>query len=182
MVTITVTDFNEKPELMLIGGGTTTSAKAGVVMDSDQSTTGRHDSGRAVRDDDRKPVVVDTVWCGREQLLHQQWRRPELQVRAGLREPRDANGDNVYMVTVMANNGNGGAELAVTVNVTNDTSDDETTTPTPGAFDPWSYDADDSGTIEKPEMINAINDYLFGTGTIEKSEMIQVINLYLFGS
>ena len=30
-------------------------------------------------------------------------------------------------------------------------------------------------------MISAINAYLFG-GTIEKSEMIQVINLYLFGS
>ena len=63
--------------------------------------------------------------------------------------------------------------------MTNDTADDATTTP--GAFDPWSYDADDSGTIEKPEMISAINAYLFG-GTIEKSEMIQVINLYLFGS
>ena len=45
------------------------------------------------------------------------------------------------------------------------------------------YDADDSGAIEKAEMIKAINDYLFGTGAdaITKAEMIEVINLYLFG-
>ena len=45
------------------------------------------------------------------------------------------------------------------------------------------YDADDSGAIEKSEMIMAINDYLFGTGAdaISKVDMIEVINLYLFG-
>ena len=45
------------------------------------------------------------------------------------------------------------------------------------------YDADNSGAIEKAEMIKAINDYLFGTGTdaITKAQMVEVINLYLFG-
>ena len=45
------------------------------------------------------------------------------------------------------------------------------------------YDADNSGTIEKAEMIKAINDYLFGVGddAITKAQMVEVINLYLFG-
>ena len=45
------------------------------------------------------------------------------------------------------------------------------------------YDADDSGTIEKSEAIQAIEDYLFGEGAdaISKDEVIEVIKLYLFG-
>ena len=37
--------------------------------------------------------------------------------------------------------------------------------------------------IEKSEVINAINDYLFGEGdaAISKSDVIKLINLYLFG-
>ena len=45
------------------------------------------------------------------------------------------------------------------------------------------YDANNNDTIEKSEVIAAINDYLFGEGdeAISKAEVIQVINLYLFG-
>ena len=45
------------------------------------------------------------------------------------------------------------------------------------------YDANDNGTIEKGEVIAAINDYLFGEGdeAISKSDVIRLINLYLFG-
>jgi hypothetical protein len=45
------------------------------------------------------------------------------------------------------------------------------------------YDADGNGTIEKNEVIEAINDYLFGDGdeAISKAEVIRLINLYLFG-
>ena len=45
------------------------------------------------------------------------------------------------------------------------------------------YDADNNGTIEKNEVIAAINDYLFGEGDqpISKSDVIKLINLYLFG-
>ena len=41
----------------------------------------------------------------------------------------------------------------------------------------------DDGSIDKDEMIDAINDYLFGEGDdqISKEEMIEVINRYLFG-
>ena len=45
------------------------------------------------------------------------------------------------------------------------------------------YDANNNGTIEKNEVITAINDYLFGVGdaAISKADVIEVINLYLFG-
>ncbi len=44
------------------------------------------------------------------------------------------------------------------------------------------YDANGNGTIEKNEVIKAINDYLFGTGDpITKEQVIALINLYLFG-
>ena len=45
------------------------------------------------------------------------------------------------------------------------------------------YDTNNNGTIEKNEVIAAINDYLFGEGdqAISKAEVIELINLYLFG-
>ena len=54
----------------------------------------------------------------------------------------------------------------------------------PADFDPLAkYDADKSGGIEKDEVIQAINDYLFGVGAdaISKDDVIETINLYLFG-
>ena len=44
------------------------------------------------------------------------------------------------------------------------------------------YDDNKNGTIEKSEVIAAINDYLFGEGddAISKAEVIRLINLYLF--
>ena len=92
--------------------------------------------------------------------------------------PTDANGDRVYMVTVMANNGNGGATRDVTVTVTNDTSDDPTTPPV-DTFDPLSYDADGSGEIDRPEVITAIRHYF--ADQITRDEVLAVIKAY-FGS
>ena len=43
------------------------------------------------------------------------------------------------------------------------------------------YDANNNGTIDRSEVINAINDYLFGgTGSITRADVIRLINLYLF--
>ena len=45
------------------------------------------------------------------------------------------------------------------------------------------YDLNRNGAFEKEEVIEAINDYLFGEGDeqITKAEVIEIINLYLFG-
>ena len=54
----------------------------------------------------------------------------------------------------------------------------------PADFDPLAkYDADNNGKLEKDEVIQAINDYLFGEGAdaISKDDVIETINLYLFG-
>jgi hypothetical protein len=98
--------------------------------------------------------------------------------------PTDANTDNVYMVTVMAMAA--GAEdgsLEVAVTVTDDPSDDETMPPTNGngngEFDPLSYDVDDSGAIERPEVITAIRDYF--ADMITRDDVVAVIRLY-FGN
>ena len=44
------------------------------------------------------------------------------------------------------------------------------------------YDTNNNGTIDRSEVISAINDYLFGgTGSITRADVIRLINLYLFG-
>jgi len=43
-------------------------------------------------------------------------------------------------------------------------------------FDPWDYDQDDNGTIEKTEAIKAVQDYF--NGLIAKVQAIQVVMLY----
>ena len=93
--------------------------------------------------------------------------------------PGDADLDNDYEVTVEARNGTLNATLDVTVTVTNDTSDDAPTNGNGnGEFDPWSYDADSSGTIDRPEVITAIRDYFADPAIITRDQVIEVIRLY----
>ena len=124
MVTITVTDMNEGPILSLGPGSTPPSE--GVV------------GGRGT-------VSVQegttTVWTYTTTITSPTWAlsgadADDFSISGGVLEftsppdyeaPTDANTDNVYMVTVMANNGNGDAERDVYVTVTNDPSDDATT-------------------------------------------------------
>ncbi len=93
--------------------------------------------------------------------------------------PADTNGDNVYMVTIMADDGTymNTRNVAVTV-----TDVDEPVTPEPGTL-LERYDANNNDTIEKGEVLKAINDYLFGEGdeAISKPDVLRLINLYLFG-
>ena len=75
-----------------------------------------------------------------------------------------------YSVSVAASDGEDESSVTVTVTVTNVGLDN-------------AYDADDSGAIDKSEVIQAINVYLFGAGdaAIDKAGVIALINLYLFG-
>ena len=89
--------------------------------------------------------------------------------------PTDADTDNIYEVTVQANAGGEMGEVAVTVTVTNVDEDESLLT---------RFDTDGSGMIDKSEVIQAINDYLFSEDDNRptKADVIEVINLYLFGS
>ena len=79
---------------------------------------------------------------------------------------------NDYMVMVTATDpDSASASIMVTIMVT-DVEDELVAT----------YDANRNGTIEKSEVIAAINDYLFGEGAaaISKADVIRLINMYLF--
>ena len=83
-----------------------------------------------------------------------------------------------YSVTVTATDGDTASDsIDVTITVTDV---DEMVTGD-GLVD--RYDADDSGDIDKTEVLKAINDYLFGEGdeAISKPEVLRLINIYLFG-
>ena len=93
----------------------------------------------------------------------------QLQTNAAL----DAATKSTYTVTVTATDSAGAsAEITVTITVT-------VTTSTLGELGDR-YDSNNNGMIDKPELITAINDYLFD-GVIDKPQLIQIINLYLFG-
>ena len=83
-----------------------------------------------------------------------------------------------YSVTVTASDSGGLSDsIDVTITVT------DVDEMQPAVFDPLAkYDANNSGELEKDEVIKAINDYLFGVGAdaISKEDVIETINLYLF--
>ena len=85
--------------------------------------------------------------------------------------PADANSDNVYMVTVRA----GAATLAVAVTVTDedDSAVDDTLLDT--------YDTNENGEYDRPEVIAAIRDFLRGDTQITRQQVIGIIRLYLRG-
>ena len=88
----------------------------------------------------------------------------------------DYDTKNSYAVTVTATDGHNASDsIDVTITVTEVVTGD-------GLVD--RYDADDSGEIDKTEVLTAINDYLFGEGdeAITKPDVLRLINLYLFGS
>ena len=169
-VTITVTDVNEPPTLVLQPGGTT--------PPSDDTVGGRATVN----------VVEGTTAIGtyKTQITNPTWSLSgadagdfsitnggvlSFRVAPDYESPADANRDNSYTVTVVASNGGGtSATLVVTVTVTNDPSDDGST------FDPLTYDTDNSGSIERSEVIQAIRDYF--ADTISQADVRAVIRSY----
>ena len=91
--------------------------------------------------------------------------------------PADADENNIYMVTVKAATGADMDTHEVTITVT----DVVEMAPEMSLLD--RYDTDGNDQIDKSEVIEAINDYLFGVGDeqITKEQVITIINLYLFG-
>ena len=87
-------------------------------------------------------------------------------------------GSNAITIEVTAENG--GVSRVYTVEVTRS----EPATPgTSGQRLVDRYDANNNDTIDKNEVLEAIDDYIFGEGdeAISKGDVIKLINLYLFG-
>ena len=89
-----------------------------------------------------------------------------------------AVGSNVITIEVTAENGDGSRVYTVEV-----TRSEPAPPGTSVQLLEDRYDDNNNGTIEKNEVIEAINGYLFGAGdeAISKSDVIELINLYLFG-
>ena len=88
--------------------------------------------------------------------------------------PMAADEDYYLMVKVMYTDGHGSGKMAMA------TSANAVTTGDPLVVE---YDTNRNGTIEKSEVIAAINDYLFPPGGVEiisKADVIRLINMYLF--
>ena len=87
--------------------------------------------------------------------------------------PADADEDNVYEVTVEADDGTNTASRSVTVTVTD--ADD----PEPDLF--TRYNANDNDKIDKAEVYTAIDD-LIDHGLITKADVYALIDLFIEGS
>ena len=96
----------------------------------------------------------------------------------------DLDGDEVYDDSTAQNPsytwdtaGSYTIGLQVTDNVSAIATDTATVLVTEeGAVDPWDYDEDENGVIDKDETLAAVDDYL--AGTIGKSDALAVVKLY----
>ena len=88
--------------------------------------------------------------------------------------PVEEDGANYLQATASYTDGHGSGKTALAV------SDYAVTDENPLVV---RYDTNGNGTIDKSEVIQAINDYLFGEGdvAISKAEVIELINAYLSG-
>ena len=162
-VTIKVTDVDERPVIML--GGLAISGRASVDYAEDRTdAVGTYmpvgpDAASAtwsLSGDDAGDFMISS---GGELAFRTD---PDFE------RPSDADGDNVYEVTVVANDGTNEASQSVTITVTDKDEPADTLL--------TRYDADNSGQIEKEEARAAVTDYF--DGVIDKEEARAVITLY----
>ncbi len=175
MVTINVTDYNEPPALMLLPGGTTqpmmgiVGGRANVSVQEGTTAVGMYEA---------PSDISSPSWSlsGPDRSSFSISSGGDLSFRSApdYEAPGSADGDNVYMVTVMASGGGDMAELDVTVTVTNDPSDDQTGGGTFDALD--EYDGNNNGQIDRSEVIMAIRDYF--AERLSRDNVTAVIRAY----
>ena len=89
-------------------------------------------------------------------------------------EPADADTNNVYMVTVEADDGTYTDTYDVTVRVT-EVDDTDGTLPGDSLLD--EYDVNGNSRIDRPEIVTAIGDFI--GGRLTRTQMVDIITLYL---
>ena len=166
MVMVTVTDVDEAPEIMeddslrISGPSSRNYAEngTGAVATYLLSGANKDRASWSLAGDDRGDFTI-----GSDGMLRFR-NSPDYE------SPSDANGDNVYMVTVRASYGASMDTHEVVVTVTDE---DEMVI---GGDLLDRYDADDSGTIDLGEVVQAILDYQ--RDALSLAEVVQVILLY----
>ena len=167
-VTINVTDVDEAPEIMLGGLAISGSSSPRVPEGTTEVATYRAAG----------PNASMATWdlSGADEALFAISSAGELTFVSApnFETPESADGDNVYELTVEADDGTYEASRDVRITVTDvdETSADDALV--------GRYDANNDGEIEKSEVITAINDYLDGGANAPtKPDVIRLINLYL---
>ena len=88
--------------------------------------------------------------------------------------PADADTNNVYMVTIEADDGTYMDTYDVTIRVT-DVDDTDGTLPGDSLLD--EYDVNDNDRIDRSEIVTAIGDFI--GGQLTRGQMVDIITLYL---
>ena len=160
-----------------LGSGKTLSAEAGTAVEA-ASTAGTDGivrlspTGGLVSDDSVTATLTDAdnptnqVW---------QWQRSS----DGSTNWTTVGGSAASYTTTKADAGNF-LRASVTYDDDSDTGQTAGPTATTDRVKLHRYDNNANGSIDRPEVIDAINAYLFGSGTT-RDEVIEVINLFLFG-
>ena len=166
-VTIEVTDVDEAPEIMLgglaISGDRSVEVVEGMTAVETYTASGP-ESAMAMwtleGDDMGAFNLVDGVLSFKS--------APDFE------NPTDMGGDNIYMVTVMADDGTYMDTHDVTVTVTNDMDEEAQTL--------LERHIGDDGMVSKSEVIAAFQEYVGSGGQIAKSEIIAVFQKYISDS
>ena len=183
-VAITVTDRNEAPSTPMEGTGEAPApannapefAAATDTREVAENTAAGENIGDPVEatDADAGDTLTYTLGGADAASFDIDPATGQLMTKAALdyEAPADADTDNAYEVTVTASDGNAAddATIAVTITVT-----DVTT----GNADGDTYDANEDGVIDGPEVIQAVKDYF--AGKITGPEVIAVVKLYFAG-
>ena len=174
MVTIHVTNVDEPPVIM--EGGLAISGAAAV--DYDENDTGPVASRYTLAGPDSasatwSPLEGDDAddFTNRSGVL-------VFNSPPDYENPADMDGDNVYMVTLVATDGTNTARKSVTVTVTD--MDDSMVTPMPGGTLLDRYDDNDDGMINQAEVEEALDDYFFGQPPLSQEDVEDVLELYFF--
>ena len=183
-VAITVTDRNEAPSTPMEGTGEApvpannapAFAAATDTREVAENTAAGENIGDPVEatDDDAGDTLTYTLGGADMASFEIDAATGQLMTKAALdyEDPADADTDNAYEVTVTASDGNTAddATIAVTITVTNVTTGN-------AAGD--TYDANEDGAIDGPEVIQAVKDYF--ADSITGPEVIAVVKLYFAG-
>ena len=182
-VTIMVEDVNESPMVTLIGSMTTPPVMPTITVTEDATAdyeengtgaVGTYTSSEADATWSLSGEDMDDFSISSDGVL-------SFMSPPDFEAPTDANTDNVYMVTVVANApGANEGSLAVVVNVTDMDEGTNGNGNGNGAFDPLSYDANENGVIDRPEVITAIRHYF--DDVITRDDVLAVIKAYFNGS
>ena len=184
-VTITVTDRNEAPSTPMEGTGEApapannapafAATEDGMRSVAENTAAGENIGDPvAATDADAGDTLTYTLGGADMASFDIDGATGQLMTKAALdyEAPADADTDNAYEVTVTASDGNTAADATIAVTIT-------VTDVTTGNADGDTYDANEDGVIDGPEVIQAVKDYF--AGKITGPEVIAVVKLYFAG-